>query len=242
MDTPRIEGSRILVTGANGGLGVEFVAQALARGAERVYAAARSTRTWDDDRVVPIQLDVDDPNAVERAAARAGDVTLTLNNAGVASMESLSGGDLTELRQVVETNLWGALAVARAFAPVMAANGGGTLVNVLSAASWVHRLGAYSVSKAAFWAATNVLRTELAPSGVRVVGLHLGFTRTGMLTRYDVPLPPMGEPADVVRSAYDQIEAGALEVLADERSATVRQSLALPLDQTYPELRGLGLL
>ena len=242
MDLPRIDGSRILVTGANGGLGVEFVDQALARGAERVYATTRRHRDWDDDRVVPIELDVDDPRAVERAAEVAHDVTITVNNAGVASLEPLATGDVDVLRQVVETNLWGALGVARAFAPVMATNGGGTLVNVLSAASWAHRLGAYSVSKAALWAATNVLRLELAPSGVRVVGVHLGFTRTPMLTKYDVPMPPMGEAVDVVRSAYDQIEAGALEVLADERSHTVRQTLALPLGEAYPELEQLGLL
>jgi NAD(P)-dependent dehydrogenase (short-subunit alcohol dehydrogenase family) len=240
MNTPRLGGSRILVTGADGGLGVEFVAQALARGADRVYAATRTPRDWDDDRIVPIGLDVDDPRAVERAADVAHDVTLIVNNAGIASLETLATGDVDVLRQVVETNLWGALSVARAFAPVMAANGGGTLVNVLSAASWAHRLGAYSVSKAALWAATNALRLELAPTGVRVVGLHLGFTRTPMLTKYDVPLPPMGEAVDVVRSAYDQIEAGALEVLADERSRTVRQTLALPIEQAYPELEALG--
>jgi NAD(P)-dependent dehydrogenase (short-subunit alcohol dehydrogenase family) len=242
MNTPRLEGSRILVTGANGGLGVEFVDQALARGADRVYAATRTPRDWGDDRVVPIALDVDDTRAVERAAAVASDVTLTVNNAGIASLETLATGDVDVLRQVVETNLWGALSVARTFAPVMAANGGGTLVNVLSAASWAHRLGAYSVSKAALWAATNALRLELAPSGVRVVGLHLGFTRTPMLMQYDVPLPPMGEAVDVVRSTYDQIEAGALEVLADERSHAVRQTLALPIEQAYPELGDLGLV
>lgn len=242
MDKPRIDGATLLVTGANGGLGVEFVGQALDRGARKVYATTRSPWSWDDDRVVPLDLDVDDPRSVERAAARAGDVTITVNNAGTASLESLSQGDLEVSRQVVETNLWGALGVARAFAPVMTANGGGTLVNVLSAASWAHRLGAYSVSKAALWAATNVLRLELAPVGVRVVGVHLGFTRTGMLTRYDVPLPPMGEPADVVRQTYDQIEAGALEVLADDRSVAVRRTLALPLDEAYPELVDLGLV
>lgn len=237
----RIDAATVLVTGANGGLGVEFVAQALERGATRVYAAARTPRTWADERVVPVQLDVDDQESVERAARIAGDTTVTINNAGITSLEPLSTGDVDVLRAVVETNLWGALRVARAFAPVMQANGGGTLVDVLSAASWTHRLGAYSVSKAAMWAATNVLRLELAPVGVRVVGLHLGFTRTPMMTKQTVALPPMGEPDDVVRSAYDQIEAGALEVLADERSRAVRAGLALPIETAYPELERFGL-
>ncbi|QWS34971.1 SDR family oxidoreductase [Curtobacterium aetherium] len=236
----RIDGATLLVTGANGGLGVEFVAQALERGAARVYAAARTPRTWADERIVPLELDVDDQESVERAARTAGDTTITINNAGTTSLEPLSTGDVDVLRAVVETNLWGSLRVARAFAPVMQANGGGSLVNVLSAASWVHRLGSYSVSKAAMWAATDVLRLELAPVGIRVVGLHLGFTRTPMMTKQTVALPPMGEPDDVVRSAYDQIEAGALEVLADERSRQVRAALALPLETVYPEIAQLG--
>jgi len=228
-----ISGAVVLVTGANGGLGVEFVAQALERGATKVYAAARTPRSWDDERIVPLRLDVTDAAAVAEAAKHAGDTTVVINNAGVGGPEPISSAEFDDIRSVMETNFFGALAVARDFAPVLARNGGGALVNVLSVASWIAGMGAYSASKAALWSATNSLRLELAPQKTQVVGLHLGYTDTPMTAGLTVPKE---DPAVIVRNAYEGIEAGQLEILADGPSQQVKARLSASVEANYPQL------
>ena len=94
----------VLVTGANGGLGREFVQQALDLGAGKVYATARSPLTWGDPRISPLTLDVTDPASIAEAAAHATDVTLVVNNAGAANGASVLG-DQTSLRELFEVNL-----------------------------------------------------------------------------------------------------------------------------------------
>ena len=227
-----IKGSVVLVTGANGGLGEQFVAQALERGATKVYASARSPRQWNDARVIPLPLDVTDAASVAAAAATASDTTIVINNAGISAPAPIAG-DEAVLRTIMETNFFGALAVARDFASVLGTNGGGVLLNVHSVLSWIGLAGAYSASKAALWSATNSLRLELAPQGTLVVGLHLGYTDTPMTAGIDAP---MNDAADVVRSAYDGIEAGEYEVLADQLSIDVKQGLAAPIIGLYPQL------
>jgi NAD(P)-dependent dehydrogenase (short-subunit alcohol dehydrogenase family) len=226
-----ITGAVVLVTGANGGLGTHFVHQALERGATKVYAAARSPRDWDDDRVVPLVLDVTSPESVAVAADVARDVTVVINNAGASNGSSVLG-DLTAARDLFETNFWGALAVTNAFAPALKASGG-TVLNVLSVLSWLGIGDAYSATKAALWQATNTQRIRLAPDGVHVASLHLGYADTPMTRNVDAPKL---DPADVVRSAYDGIEAGAYEILADELSGQVKAGLAGPIEGLYPQL------
>ncbi|RFA06938.1 short-chain dehydrogenase [Subtercola boreus] len=232
-----LSGSTVLITGANGGLGVQFVTQALARGAAKVYASARTPRLWDDPRVVPLALDVTDEASVAAAAELAGDVTIVVNNAGIPGSGALVTESLAEVRRVFDTNFFGALAVAQKFAPVLARNGGGALLDVHSVLSWIGLAGTYSASKAAFWSATNSLRIELAPQGTQVVGLHLGYTDTPMTAGIDAP---MNDPADVVRAAYDGLEAGELEVLADELSASVKAGLAGPIGALYPQFASVS--
>lgn len=227
-----LDGSTVLVTGANGGLGEQFVAQALERGAAKVYATARTPREWSDPRVVALKLDVTDDASVAAVAAAASDTTLVINNAGVTELAPISG-HAAPLRTIFETNFFGALAVAREFAPVLARNGGGALLNVHSVLSWIGLAGAYSASKAALWSATNSLRLELAPQGTLVTGLHLGYTDTPMTANIDAP---KNDPADVVRAALDGIEAGEYEVLADQLSIDVKQGLAAPIVGLYPQL------
>ncbi len=227
-----IQGAVVLVTGANGGLGGEFVRQALQRGASKVYATARTPRDWDDARVVPLVLDVTDEASVDAAAAAADDATVVINNAGIGGSGPISTSDLAGIRAVFETNFFGALHVARAFAPVLGANGGGALLDVHSVLSWIGLAGAYSVSKAAFWSATNSLRVELAPQGTQVVGLHLGYADTPMTVGIDAP---KSDPADIVRVALDGLEAGELEVVADEVSANVKRGLSGPIGALYPQ-------
>ena len=229
----RLDGATVLVTGANGGLGRQFVAQALARGAVRVYATARTPRAWDDPRVVPLALDVTDDASVRAAAQRASDVTVVVNNAGVGGAGSLLSSTVEEVEDVFATNVFGALRVAQHFAPVLARNGGGALVDVLSVLSWLAISGGYSASKAALWSITNSLRLELAPQGTQVVGAHLGYTDTPLISWLDVE---KNDPAEVVAAIWDATEAGEREALVDDVSRQVRSALAGPLEALYPQL------
>ena len=222
----------VLVTGANGGLGTQFVHQALARGAHKVYATARTPHPWDDSRVVPLTLDVTDPESIAAVASAATDVTLVVNNAGTANGATVLK-DSPGLRALFEVNFFGPLAVADAFAPALAANGGGALLNVLSVLSWLGVGDGYSATKAALWSATNTQRLALAEQGILVTALHLGYADTPMTAGLDVP---KNDPADVVQQAYAGVEAGAFEVLADELSKKVKAGLAGPLESLYPSL------
>jgi NAD(P)-dependent dehydrogenase (short-subunit alcohol dehydrogenase family) len=228
-----LHGTTVLVTGANGGLGTQFVHQAIARGAERVYATARTPRSWDDARIVPLALDVTDEASVQAVVAAAPDVSIVVNNAGVGGAGSLLDASVEDVEQVFATNVFGALRVAKAFAPVLAANGGGALVDIHSALSWLALAGGYSASKAAFWSITNSLRVELAPQGTLVVGAHLGYTDTPMIEHVTAE---KNDPADVVALIWDAVVAGEHEVLADDVSRSVKAALAGPVAALYPQL------
>lgn len=220
----------VLVTGANGGLGAQFVQQALDRGATKVYATARSPRTWDDERIVPLVLDVTSQTSVDAAARAASDVTIVVNNAGVGGSSPLLETSVEDVERVFATNVFGALRVAKAFAGSLR---GGALVDVHSVLSWIALGAGYSASKAAFWSLTNSLRLELAPQGTQVVGAHLGYTDTGMTADLDVE---KADPAVIVGAIWDAVEAGEHEVLADQISRDVRSGLSAPLVALYPGL------
>ena len=212
----------VLVTGATGGLGQEFVKQALARGAAKVYAGARRAHDWGDSRVVPLQLDVTDPAAIAAAVAAAPDVDVLVNNAGVRGADSLLTSPESEIRETYEANVFAPLLLVRAFAPVLARNGGGAIINVHSALSWLARPGAYAASKTAFWGLTNALRLELAEQKTQVVGAHLGYTDTPFIAHLDVP---KSDPAVIVSNIFDALEAGADEAIADDTSVQVKSIL-----------------
>jgi len=224
----KLDGSVVLVTGSNGGLGQHFVEQALRRGASRVYAAARSPRESLDSRVVPLALDVTNPVSIAHAAAIATGTSVVVNNAGVSSRQPLIDTPIEDIRAVYEANVFGPLEVAKAFAPALRARGGGAIVDVLSVMSWVPRPGAFNSSKSAFWSVTNSLRLELAGQGTQVLGAHLSFTETPMTTGLHVP---KADPLEIVNEIYDALEAGQIEVLADQPSRDVRSRLGGPVDQ-----------
>ncbi|HXE46985.1 MAG TPA: SDR family oxidoreductase [Ramlibacter sp.] len=222
----KLDNAIVLVTGANRGMGLAFAREALARGARKVYAGARDPASITLPGVEAIQLDVTRPEDVAAAARRCADVTLLINNAGIASV----GGFLTEdsvesARQQLETNFFGPLRLSQAFAPVLAANGGGAIVNVLSVASWINRplLGIYGATKSAAWALTNSLRHELRAQGTQVLAMHVGFVDTDLTRGLDVP---KSSPEVIVRRTLDALEAGAEEVLADEMTRQVKQGLS----------------
>ncbi|RYY99877.1 MAG: SDR family oxidoreductase [Comamonadaceae bacterium] len=218
----------VLITGANRGIGLAFAREALARGARRVYAAARDPASIQLAGVVPVQLDVTDPEQVARAARDCGDVTLLVNNAGVASTGGFLAPDAVEAaRRQFEVNFFGMLHTTQAFAPVLAANGGGAVLNVLSIASWINRplLGTYGATKSAAWALTNGLRHELRGQGTQVSALHMGFVDTDLTRGIEMP---KSTPQAIVQAAFDGLEAGTEEILADEMTRQVKLSLSGP--------------
>jgi NAD(P)-dependent dehydrogenase (short-subunit alcohol dehydrogenase family) len=225
----------VLVTGANRGMGREFVGQLLDRGVAKVYAGARDPQTIaaDDPRVVPLQLDVTDAASVARAADIAQDVSVVVNNAGIARGASVLDADTSTLRSELETNLFGTLAVASAFADRLARRSG-IVINMASVASWLPTGGTYGVSKAAVWSATESMRLELRPRGVQVVGVHVGFVDTDMVAGIDAA---KSEPADVVRQVLDGVEKGDLEILADDFTRAVRAGLHQPIEIRLAQLQ-----
>ncbi|MCW2801313.1 MAG: Short-chain dehydrogenase [Aeromicrobium sp.] len=230
-----LDNQTAFVTGANRGLGQEFVRQLLERGATKVYATARDASKIDttDPRVVALELDVTDPESVRRAAAAASDVTVLINNAGITTGGALLTDDQSALRQEFETNFFAPLQVTSALADQIIENGNGVVLNVHSALSWISFGGTYEPTKAALWSATNGLRLALAPQGVQVVGLHVGYVDTDMTVGVDAP---KSTPEEVVRAALDGVEAGAFEVLADEVSRQVKAGLSAPIEAMYPQL------
>ncbi|TKV58340.1 SDR family NAD(P)-dependent oxidoreductase [Nakamurella flava] len=235
---PELTGAVVLVTGANGGIGRTFVQSALARGAAKVYATARRPQSWDDPRVVPLALDVTDADSIAAAAAVAGDVTVLVNNAGISPpTPEILGHTDAEIRANVETNFLGPLFLARAFAPVLAGRPGAALIDIHSALSWYAVGGIYSATKAALWSATNSLRLELAPQGVHVMGVHVGYVDTPMAAH---STDPKLDPAELVRAVLDGLHAGAYEVLADSTSVQLKAGLSAPIDTLYPQLRTAG--
>lgn len=222
----KIQNSVALVTGANRGLGLAFTQALLAGGARKVYAAARDPASVKQAGVVPVRLDVTNAEQVSATAAELGDVTLVINNAGIIRGSGFLGEKGVEaVRAELETNFFGPVNVSRAFAPILARNGGGAIVNVLSALSWVAfpSSSTYSASKAAAWAFSNGLRNELRGQGTQVLALHVGYMDTDMVRHVTAP---KSKPDDVVKAALEALEAGQSEVLADEVSRRIKQNLS----------------
>ncbi|OBJ83264.1 SDR family oxidoreductase [Mycobacterium sp. 1245852.3] len=220
-----IEGSVVIVTGANRGIGAEWVRQLRERGAAKVYAGARDLLSVPPaDGVVPIGLDVTDRTQVAAAAAQATDVQIVINNAAVSFRQPLIGSDLEKIHAEFETNVFGPIYMAEAFAPVLNANGGGAIVNALSAVSWFSFPGmaGYSATKAAAWNLTDALRLELQDQGTLVVALHSGAVSTPMGDNF--PIDKI-DPNQVVTAALDGLRAGTTEILADEISRVIKSTL-----------------
>src|SRR5271154_3910290 len=227
--TMKVAGSIALVTGANRGLGLAFAKALVERGATKVYAAARNPKAVNLKGVTPLKLDVTNDADAVAAASAAGDVNLLINNAGIARPGGFfSDGAIEAAREQFEVNFVGPLRMARAFAPVLAKNGGGGIINVLSVGSWMNgpMLATYGASKSAAWALTNGLRVELARQGTQVVGLHAGFIDTDLARNFDAP---KSSPEEIVRTTLSALERGEGEVLADEITRQVHRGLSADL-------------
>ena len=209
----RIDGCEALVTGAGGGIGTPLVKALAERGARRIHAvdlaAPLAAASFPDGAgIEPLALDVADEAAVQRTAKQCADVTLVVNNAAIITWEGMMGApSLAAARTQFEVNFWGYLHVARAFAPVLAANGGGALVNVLSEVARVNApfCAAYSASKAAAWSATQCMRAELAAQGTHVLAVFPSSTDTPMVADFGGEKQP---PEDVAYGILDALGAG----------------------------------
>jgi NAD(P)-dependent dehydrogenase (short-subunit alcohol dehydrogenase family) len=230
----KLAGSTALVTGANRGLGRLLTEQLIARGAT-VYAAARKPASVDVPGAIPITLDITDPASVEAAAKATGNVSVLINNAGTFIGGSLLKSPIEDIRHEMETHYFGTLAVTRAFAPQLAAAGTSAVLNVLSVMSWytTPEMSAYSAAKSAQWSLTNALRLELASQGTQVSALHVGYMDTDMARHIDADKKK--NPDTVARLALDGVEAGQIEILADDVSANVRAGLAGGASALYPQ-------
>lgn len=217
----------VFITGANRGLGLALAEAALQRGARKVYAGVRQPGGKAVPGVVQVRIDVTDPESVRAAAERCTDTTLLINNAGIARLNSSAlDSNMVELsREVFDTNYYGVIRVSQAFAPLLAANGGGAIINVLSDATWFARpmLAAYSASKSAAWAYTNALRIDMRDQGTAVLALHVSFMDTDMTNGFEMRKT---SPGTVAALTLDGLEQQQEEVLADEFTRSLRRSLS----------------
>ncbi|MDX3850788.1 SDR family oxidoreductase [Streptomyces sp. AK02-01A] len=229
-----VDGASVLITGAGRGLGRVFARTMVENGAAVVYGGARDESKVDEPGVVPVRLDVTKPDEVAEAAAMCGDVDILINNAAVMRKSPLlSAPTLDDAREEMETNYFGTAAMCRAFAPVLARNGGGALVNMLSVVSWFANPfnSSYGASKSAAWALTNAARVELRHQGTLVTGVFAGFIDTEMAAAAAVQSKI--SPESVAEQVVAGIEAGREEVLTDDFTRTVKASLPDDLTLIY---------
>ena len=231
-----IDGAVALVTGANRGLGQVFARELVRRGAATVYGGARHPEAVTEPGVTPVGLDITDPAQVAAAARHCADVTLLVNNAGVMKASTFLDSPTEDAAHLeMDTNYFGTLAMCRAFAPVLGANGGGALVNMLSVSSFYTNPfeASYSASKAAALALTNGVRTEIHHQGTLVVAVHASYIDTDMAA---LATGPKISPESVAQQTFDAVEAGQIEVLADARTREVKASLPRDHELLYPPL------
>ncbi|MBV9232075.1 MAG: SDR family oxidoreductase [Chloroflexi bacterium] len=221
-----INDSVVLVTGGNRGLGKSLVQAFLGAGARKIYVGSRTPIETSDPRLQPIKLDITNEEDVAAAAQTCQDITILVNNAGIAAFASfLTAPSIDKARQEMETNYFGTLAMARAFAPHLKRNGGGTLVNMLSVLSWFTSPsgGSYSASKYAELALTEGLRIELRSQGTRVIAVHAGYIDTDMAATRN---GPKTSPEEVAARIIEGIRNDQEEVLADGMSHEIKAVLA----------------
>ena len=223
----RIEDSVAFVTGANRGLGLAFAKELLGRGVKKLYAGVRNPYGVDLPGVIPVKFDVTDPAVVNATARRCNDLTLLINNAGIGRVDAsaLDPAVIDNAREILETNFYGIIRASQAFAPVLSANGGGAIINVLSDVTWFSRpiMTDHAAAKSAAWSFTNALRTEVRDEGLQVLALHVGFVDTDLTRGFNVK---KSDPRVVAARTLDALEKGHEEVLVDQQTEVLKRSLS----------------
>ena len=230
----RVEGAVALVTGGNRGIGEALVRELLAMGAAKVYAGCREPGSaahlvaQGAGRVVEVKLDVTNDEAARQCARQCLDVNLLINNAGLSRFgrRLIGSADMRGAIEEMDVNYFGPLRMCRAFAPVLKANGGGAIVNILSAAALcnVPVLGSYSASKAAAYSLTQGVRSELADQGTFVSAIFVGSVDTRMAA--EVKDAPKVTPQYTARVTLDSLQRKEEEVDADPMTIDLRARLA----------------
>ena len=199
-----LEGRVVLVTGSNRGIGKALVDAFVAAGASKVYAAMRKPESQASSKVVPVRIDVTDLASIQEAASKCSDVDVLVNNSGILLGQPLLGAaDKDAAEREMRVNFFGTLQMCRAFAPVLKANGGGAIVNMLSILGRVSlpAVGSYSASKAAAFSLTQSVRAELTPQNTLVIGVLPAFVDTDMAARVPGPKLSPSQVADAVLAA-----------------------------------------
>jgi len=219
-----IKGKTALVTGANRGIGKAIVETFLDKGGVKtVYAAVRnlvSVKEITDkygDRVEAIQIDLEKPETIQQAAAKATDVDIVVNNAGVLKTSTpFDANALDTMSYEMDMNVSGLIRMAQAFAPILKANGGGALIQLNSVASMKSfpPFATYSASKAAAYSITQALRDLLKEQGTTVVSVHPGPIATDMAD--EAGIGEIAEPPSVVAdSILAALEKGEFHAFPD---------------------------
>jgi NAD(P)-dependent dehydrogenase (short-subunit alcohol dehydrogenase family) len=221
-----VRGKTVLVSGSNRGLGKAFVTALLGAGAAKVYAGSRDVRGLAIQGAQVLELDITDPTSVSHAAEICSDIDLLINNAGYLQYGPLlSDGSIGSLRHHFEVNTVGTLLMTRAFAPVLAKQGGGAIINILSGLSWlnIEGSGPYSASKAAQWSLINGLRNELLGQQTFVMGVHPGYIDTDMAAGVEAVKT---SPETVVQMTLEALREEQKELLIDDAGRWVKSTLS----------------
>ena len=240
----KLENAVAILTGANGGIGKEFIQALQTVGVAKIYACARKIETLSelkasDERIVPIELDVTNQQQVEQAAKTCSDVNLLINNAGVSrDMGLIAAPDIEGARLEMETNYFGTLSMCRAFAPVLKANGGGSIVNVLSMVGKVNLpfMGSYCASKAAEISLNQGVRAELGAQGTLVIGVMPATVDTEFAKNYP---PPKVSPGEVVRQTLQAVVDGVEDVYPGEQATYLAAELLKDPKAVEKQVAGL---
>lgn len=222
----KIHDAVALVTGGNRGLGLALVNELLVRGARVVYAGVRTVGSGEPDGAKVVKLDVTDQSSIDAAVEHCRDVTLLINNAGIAEVSrgALDPLYIDSVARMIEPNFYGMVRASQAFAPVIAGNKGGAIVNVLSNVTWYAQdfNAAYSATKSAAWSFSNALRIALRDQSVQVLSLHVGFMDTDMARGINIA---KSDPRSIAAITLDALESGQGEIMADESSRDVKRGL-----------------
>ena len=213
----RLDQKTVLITGSNRGIGAAIVTALLGRDVKKIYAAARNPDklpNFDDERVVPLKLDITDPDQVRRAAESAVDVDLLINNAGVAAFTSLLDGPLELLQRDMGTNYFGTLDMVRSFVPVLESKRDATIVNVVTIAAFVNfpMVGGYSASKSALFSLSQGIRIELATRGIAVHTVNPGPIDTELAAEFPAE---KASPESTAENILAALENGEIDIFPD---------------------------